>query len=317
MPHVRQITSWDCGIACAVAVIAARSGAPAADRADALRRIHAALDHNSIWTIEIFLLLHANGIPGVLRSVNLGVTASHAGLSYYSQLATDSGRVTAQFAQARELGLDMREEPVEVDYICERLLNRQAIFVALVDYRYLSCTRCWPPTQRLGVSYAGHYVVCHAYDPEHDEVGFMDPNRACTGGADDEAAATACCWAKTADFERARKAEGTDEDIIELPLASLRGDGVPLVTSIAALASAATAGAAAGAPVAAAAATSLTATLVPDDSGTAAAPADVAAPASSAPAAPAAPVGTDAASATATSSDSSSSSGGASACTTS
>lgn len=163
----------------------------------------------SVWTVDLLLLLHARGVSASLHSLQvLGATAAHASLGrfYTDVLALDGPRVAAQFEAARALGLSVREEGVPLAAICERLARRDALCIVLVDLRALACLRCCGAKAvpaAAASSFSGHYIVLTDFCTASETFSYMDPAK------DEER-----CTMRAADLDAARKATGTDEDVI-------------------------------------------------------------------------------------------------------
>jgi hypothetical protein len=94
------------------------------------------------------------------------------------------------------------------------LAARRAVFVALVDARLLRCAHCAAPGASVAASYRGHFVVLTGFDAACGLVEYADPSAA---------ACAPRCVAPADDVERARSAEGTDDDVIEVDVQDVPG----------------------------------------------------------------------------------------------
>jgi hypothetical protein len=224
LPRVRQTYNWDCGLACIASLL---GGAD-------LRDLHERAVTRSIWSVDLALLLRGAGVPVIFYTIAPDeVPSAHAALTFYAgpTFATEAARVRQAFADARALGVAVRATSLPLEYIVSRLRARTHVFIALLDLRWVRCTRCHRPTERrrtsardagsplsqLGVrtitqtEFAGHYVLLTGYDEANGLVEAMDP------------AGSSCerCWLPVDALERGRRAQGTDEDLLEVAVDDL------------------------------------------------------------------------------------------------
>lgn len=180
-PRCRQSSDWDCGLACAE-MVAALIGRPQPGLATALA---AATPGQSVWTVDVAVALCERGLvpPGgcAMYTTLAGVNPGHAALQYYTEFEADAARLPAVFARARELGVRIEERSVQLQHVCERLAAGRALYVALVDLRFMACASCehgsHTAAARAGLaSYRGHYIVLTGYESAHGGcLRFLDP----------------------------------------------------------------------------------------------------------------------------------------------
>ena len=214
VPHVRQQYSWDCGLACAAALLAAVPNRTACSRdgEDVLTTLHANPESlpvaaSSLWTIDVLSLLHARGVCGVMTTTLAAPNPDHARHAFYTvgeDFDNVAARVEAAFGAARAAGACIIERSVPLAEIRATLAARHAVYVCLLDRRRVACTRCGSggATGEAPGGYQGHYVVLT--DARDGLIEVMDP------AADERR----CVFLET-DLDRARLADGTDEDLIE------------------------------------------------------------------------------------------------------
>jgi len=63
LPHVRQRSSWDCGLACAAMVLRAAAASAASTDVDALAAPFS--EDRSVWTVDLAVLLASRGVRGL------------------------------------------------------------------------------------------------------------------------------------------------------------------------------------------------------------------------------------------------------------
>ena len=192
VPHILQRRTWDCGLACTASVLAyLQQPVP-------LSTLFVEVPIQSIWTVDLFAYLFERGVDVSFTTTTLGVSPAHAGTPFYKALAVDSVRVNALFARYAGPRITAASVPVEgvAAAICAG-----AVVLALVDRRFMHCEQCGCTC--VSTEYAGHYVVVDGYDEARGVFSYMDPG-----------VLAARCTISSAMFDTARRAPGTDEDLL-------------------------------------------------------------------------------------------------------
>ena len=78
-----------------------------------------------------------------------------------------------------DAGVQIVVEIIDVIYVRQQLVANSAVFVCLLDLRWMSCLDCGTPSRALQFSFAGHFVVLHGYDAAVDTFLYMDPAAPC------------------------------------------------------------------------------------------------------------------------------------------
>ena len=215
LPHVRQSHSWDCGLACVGALLAARNAASSTTGSPL--RTHASLVAAalatiapSVWTIDLAAILLECGVaPTMYTTAPDGAPPAHAALAFYAaHFERDVPRVAARFTECRARGLRVIEGSLTREHLRARLLEG-ALFIALVDMRWVDCRDCAPAPGFVPpcFTYAGHYVVVTRYCEARGGFEYMDPSKDAPR-----------CFIDSDAFDRARRSAGTDEDLLEISL---------------------------------------------------------------------------------------------------
>jgi hypothetical protein len=213
VPYVRQSFAWDCGLACAEMALRARGVSVTVSD---LRKL---CETNSIWSIDISYLLHRFGVQLTFFTVTRGVRVEYRKQEFYrKQLPEDTKRVTALFESAERRGVHVIEQSVDLGDIVQAVVNDKKIVLVLLDKRMLSCALCdggrsnsmhaqqqeyFGGNSRVASGFLGHYVLLYAYDAKVDKFLMKDPASMCDA-----------CVISADVLESARKAFGTDQDII-------------------------------------------------------------------------------------------------------
>lgn len=176
----------------------------------------------SVWTVDLAHLLRHFGLDVTLATIMVGANPSYYHEDFYMEhMAEDQFRVTQLFKEAEQAGIVIQQKSIPLKKLQESMLCGKHLIIALVDKRRLCSNVVWgtaPALQRssanclstmcgCGGAYTGHYVVLCGYNADTDAFLVQDP-------------AAGCCHISvpSATFEYARKAWGTDEDLLVVPL---------------------------------------------------------------------------------------------------
>ncbi|CAI0443454.1 unnamed protein product [Linum tenue] len=203
VPHVNQLQSWDCGLACVVMVLNTVGVSDCS--IEALADISST---TSIWTVDLAYLLKRFSVRFSYFTVTIGANPSYSVETYYKeQLPTDVLRVDMLFEKASEEGINILCRSINEKEISCLILSGKYIVIALVNQYKLS--RTWLEDAILSSlddsnrEYVGHYIVICGYDADSDEFEIRDP----ASSRKNEKISSKC-------LEEARKSFGTDEDLL-------------------------------------------------------------------------------------------------------
>ncbi|KAG4181424.1 hypothetical protein ERO13_A10G226300v2 [Gossypium hirsutum] len=219
VPHVNQLFSWDCGLAC---VLMALTTIGVNDCS--IENLAELCCTTSIWTVDLAYLLQKFSVRFSYYTVTFGANPNYSGETYYKeQLPNDLVRVDTLFKKAVEAGINIGCRSISGEEISCWILSGKYIAIALVDQYKLSsaeilhCSQSWmedviiPGFQGNDVGYTGHYVVICGYDSETDEFEIRDP----ASSREHDRVSSKC-------LEEARKSFGTDEDLLLISLEESR-----------------------------------------------------------------------------------------------
>mmetsp|Transcript_69517 Transcript_69517/g.157150 ORF Transcript_69517/g.157150 Transcript_69517/m.157150 type:complete len:452 (+) Transcript_69517:169-1524(+) len=226
LPHVRQKSYWDCGIACTQMVLSYLGHPRSASE------LELAVGTRSVWTIDLAVLLRRAGPPGLkflLCTTALGAEEAHSELHMYrGEFADDATRVNALFRRAKALGCSYCQRSLLCEELSELLASGRVVLVILLDIRSVRRAEGKVGLGGLGHffeglahgagagSYVGHYVVLTGLDRKAARFHYLDP-----------AQAPVLRSIAAADLDRARCATGTDEDILIIEVPSQRQAPAP------------------------------------------------------------------------------------------
>ncbi|KAI5346502.1 PREDICTED: GUCD1 [Prunus dulcis] len=207
VPHINQLDSWDCGLACLVMVFRT-VGIDSCD----IQTLAELCCTTSIWTVDLAYLLQKFSISFSYYTVTFGANPNYSGETFYKeQLPNDLARVDTLFQKAREAGVSIQCRSISQEEICFLILCGKYIAIVLVDQYKLSrsCSDDVFVSDFYGSNsgYTGHYVIICGYDSATDEFEIRDP--ACS--RKHERVSSTC-------LEEARKSFGTDEDLLLISL---------------------------------------------------------------------------------------------------
>ncbi|XP_039038856.1 guanylyl cyclase 1-like [Hibiscus syriacus] len=211
VPHVNQLFSCDCGLAC-VSMALATVGLDDCGN-EKLAELCCTI---SIWTVDPAYLLQRFSVRFFYYTLTFGANPNYSDETYYKeQLPTDLVRVDTLFKKAVEAGIEIGCRSITGEELSRWILSGKYIAIALVDQYKLS--QSWmedviiPGFHGNDVEYAGHYVVICGYDAETDVFEIPDP--ACSRKHE---------RVSSEHLEEARKSFGTDEDLLLISLEQSR-----------------------------------------------------------------------------------------------
>ena len=190
-----------------------------------IKSIQRAVGTTSVWTIDIAYVLRRCGIECIFCTKTVGVDPNYLAISFYrGELHDDTERVNHLFAKAAMCGVRVVRGTISAEDIGAFLSHGRGALgtstalravIVLVDLRYLTCKRCLFKRNPFRFAFAGHYILVtrcavvpgdSSLSPKRDFY-YRDPASSMSARE---------CVISSADFDRARKSYGTDEDILLL-----------------------------------------------------------------------------------------------------
>lgn len=199
LKHVRQSFSWDCGLACVMMVLQQKG------MACALEDLMRVCGTKSVWTVDLAYVLSRYGVDFTFCTVTDGVRPEYDSEAFYkADIDADMVRVNRLFQSADSLNICIQKRSVDISEIIE-CVQRGLMAIVLVDKRFLptSSTIARLIQQHVNIGYVGHYVVVCGYNPRTGALLITDP-----------ASSKVRVAVPISDFDAARKAFGTDEDLL-------------------------------------------------------------------------------------------------------
>lgn len=199
----KQKENWDCGLACVQMVLGVLGDDEASKPPQAALRARIASE--SVWTIDVAYLLAEYGVECQYLTATAAVdeTAYSHSAFYASSLAEDARRVNLLFRHAAEASVDVQKRTLSAAELWNLCREEDTLVIALVDVRLLYRRGAEPPPGH----YLGHYVLIVGLDDERGGYVVNDPAR------DDERT-----FVPADALETARHAEGTDQDLLLIPV---------------------------------------------------------------------------------------------------
>ncbi|XP_057429614.1 guanylyl cyclase 1 isoform X2 [Lotus japonicus] len=166
----------------------------------------------SIWTVDLAYLLQRFSVTFSYFTVTFGANPNYCIESFYQEeFPNDLVRVDMLFQKAMEAGIDIQCRSISAKEISILILSGKYIAIALVDHNKLSYV--WqddvhvPGVFSNNLGYTGHYVLICGYDAGADMFEIRDP-----------ASSKKQKRISSKSLEEARKAFGTDEDLLLISL---------------------------------------------------------------------------------------------------
>lgn len=207
VPHIKQLHSWDCGLACVLMALNTIG-----INNCSIQGLVDLCCTSSIWTVDLAYLLQKYSVSFSFYTVTLGANPNYSVETFYKeQLPADLVRVDMLFQKARGEGINIQCRSINETEISLFILSGKYIAIALVNQYKLS--HSWlenailPGLNGGNSGYAGHYIVICGYDAGTDEFEIRDP----AASRKHERMSSRC-------LEEARKSFGTDEDLLLISL---------------------------------------------------------------------------------------------------
>ncbi|XP_040959653.1 guanylyl cyclase 1 isoform X1 [Gossypium hirsutum] len=138
VPHVNQLFSWDCGLAC---VLMALTTIGVNDCS--IEYLAELCCTTSIWTVDLAYLLQKFSVRFSYYTVTFGANPNYSGETYYKeQLPNDLVRVDTLFKKAVEAGINIGCRSISGEEISCWILSGKYIAIALVDQYKLRSLCC-------------------------------------------------------------------------------------------------------------------------------------------------------------------------------
>lgn len=217
--HVAQRFQWDCGLACALMVLRAINN----NEIITLTTLQTIIGTTSIWTIDLAHCLQRCGVTHqIFTTTCIGANPQHANERFYAnQINQDVERVNRLFRDAHKSNIQIINTSLAADQLQSIISSSKFLVIALVDKGILISRRhrlhgmtvvketlkmTSPVINGHHPSYTGHYIVLYGFDPVQKEYFVKDPADICLERISVD------------DLEAARKAYGTDEDLLLIPV---------------------------------------------------------------------------------------------------
>lgn len=206
--HLQQTSHWDCGVTCLRMLVDFYH-----EDFDHFQRVLDSYQCNqSTWTIDLLHLLHQMNIHAILHTITVGCSSTYEHHPYYEDLIDqDRERVNRLFELEAS---NVRMGSIDWEEIKRHLIEYRTPCLVLVDANQLGCCACKKNLfhrlldkflPKIHSSYQGHYILVIGFiqDENEEYIRYVDP------GERDP-----FCTITRVMFDRARKAFGTDEDLI-------------------------------------------------------------------------------------------------------
>ena len=194
VPRFSQSEFWDCGFACVSMLLPNHPST-----SELLSRTKT----KSVWTIDLAAICVKEEVMRnvTLYTTNAGVLDSYEEMGYYSAaFQQDKPRVEGLFRDAGDMGIEVNERSVTSAELANMLEEVDTFAIVLVDSSKLS---------RVNRGYQGHYILVLGFNPDVGSFVYYDPSPNQTKRPK---------VVKKELFDVARKADGTDEDILVLQM---------------------------------------------------------------------------------------------------
>lgn len=165
------------------------------------------VETKSVWTIDLAFVLQRFNVDFVFYTITTHVEIDmYANKSYYQdRIHEDLKRVNRLFQVAKERGINVVKQSISWRQIEESLRAQSRVAIVLVDVDSLNSAHIKETRKS---SFAGHYIVLIRFDSREQVFEYLDPARG----------ARPARKISPERLDKARKQDGTDEDILILDL---------------------------------------------------------------------------------------------------
>eukprot|EP01023_Acetabularia_acetabulum_P005808 TRINITY_DN12390_c0_g1_i1.p2 TRINITY_DN12390_c0_g1~~TRINITY_DN12390_c0_g1_i1.p2 ORF type:complete len:298 (+),score=32.31 TRINITY_DN12390_c0_g1_i1:188-1081(+) len=218
VPHVKQLFSWDCGVACTLMVLKALK----IDGGIGILQLQQQFCTRSVWTIDIAHMLRRYTVDVTFYTVTIGANPDFANENYYMpNISEDAQRVNRLFQQAAMVGLPIIKQSLSIRQIIDFITSKLYVIILLLDLRrfnnWLSAAdSCFMSAccAKNGIGYQGHYIVLCGYDKHRQQFLLMDPGG--RNGVQRQSVEA---------VDEARRGYGTDEDLLLIRMRTALQEG--------------------------------------------------------------------------------------------
>jgi hypothetical protein len=155
-----------------------------------------------LWTIDLYCFLRSNNINCIMYTTSVGVNPALYDIDWYNRhINVDLKRVQDKFALAEHNQWIIKTHSISISEIIKKFIdNNKIIAIILVDSNILNLAgySATPAT------YSGHFIILSAYKPETNKFEYVNPS----------SSKPFYKYINVEKLDRARKATGTDEDLI-------------------------------------------------------------------------------------------------------
>jgi len=211
VPHQRQRDSWDCGLTCVEMALRSSHVKCPEVRYEKLTSL---VSSKSVWSIDLAYILAEYKVNMTFLTLTTGVHPGHSDCDFYkADLEKDRVRVEQLFTNAKVRGISVCNRSMSMRELAEQIGTHEKLAIVLIDVSKFRCLLCTAAEQeqpvrqtdarKRRIGFCGHFVLICGFDPETSCFVVKDPS-----------VQTAFCLARAETLDAARRAQGTDEDII-------------------------------------------------------------------------------------------------------
>lgn len=191
VPFFKQTTPLNCGSAALKMVLAYLGKEIQIDELDKLAGIK---EGRALFTIQLACVAQSLGFRTRLYTKHLSFNLENMALEFYKKYADDFKRFESVQEEANKIGVESKEKVLSLNEVLS-FISEKSVPIVLIDWNVIS--------PKAGRGYQGHFVPVVGFDSEQvfihnpglgDSQAFMAVNREL--------------------FDKARKANGTDEDVL-------------------------------------------------------------------------------------------------------
>lgn len=192
VPFFKQTSILNCGPTALRMILSYLDKDPGLEKLEKLSGIK---EGKGVYTLQLAIASASLGFPAEFYSKQIKFNEANLKLDFYKNYADNDRELYEKLIEkAKDLGIEMHEKSINLDKLLSRI-TPDSLAVILLDWHVI--------IDKIEKSYRGHFVPIVGYDQENVYVHNQDNNNP-----------QQFIKIKKELFDKARKAKGTDEDIV-------------------------------------------------------------------------------------------------------
>lgn len=189
LPCIKQLTNFDCGPTALQSVFSYFGKNVSVDEMHEVAEVGS---EKAFWSVDLGIVAKKLGFPCTLYTIfDSGVSYENLDLYQQGALSINDSEIAHKTALAKSVGLDIIKKSFSLEGVLSEI-SEDSLVISLIDWNIIE--------PKEGRNYAGHFITLNGYDEKN--VLFLDSYDGLEKSFNREL------------YDKARKARGTDEDLL-------------------------------------------------------------------------------------------------------